>query len=74
MQKLREKGIGSQVHYIPIPMQPYYKDLGFEPSDYPNTMHYYNSALSIPIFPKLKHKQIIFISQTLKEIIENNKI
>jgi UDP-4-amino-4,6-dideoxy-N-acetyl-beta-L-altrosamine transaminase len=74
MQKLREKGIGSQVHYIPIPMQPYYKDLGFEPSDYPNTMHYYNSALSIPIFPKLKHKQIKFISQTLKEIIENNTI
>lgn len=74
MQKLREKGIGSQVHYIPIPMQPYYKDLGFEPSDYPNAMHYYNSALSIPIFPKLKYKQIKFISQTLKEIIENYTI
>jgi UDP-4-amino-4,6-dideoxy-N-acetyl-beta-L-altrosamine transaminase len=74
MQKLRKKGIGSQVHYIPIPMQPYYKDLGFEPSDYPNTMHYYNSALSIPIFPKLKYKQIKFISQTLKEIIENHSI
>jgi perosamine synthetase len=74
MQKLREKGIGSQVHYIPIPMQPYYKDLGFEPSDYPNAMHYYNSSLSIPIFPKLRRKQIKFISQTLKEIIENNTI
>lgn len=74
MQKLREKGIGSQVHYIPIPMQPYYKDLGFEPSDYPNAMNYYNSALSIPIFPKLKYKQIKFISQKLKEIIEDNSI
>jgi UDP-4-amino-4,6-dideoxy-N-acetyl-beta-L-altrosamine transaminase len=74
MQKLREKGIGSQVHYIPIPMQPFYRDLGFEPSDYPNAMHYYNSALSIPIFPELKYKQIKFISQTLKEIIENNTI
>jgi UDP-4-amino-4,6-dideoxy-N-acetyl-beta-L-altrosamine transaminase len=74
MQKLREKGIGSQVHYIPIPMQPYYKNLGFEPSDYPNAMNYYNSALSIPIFPKLKSKQTKFISQKLKEIIENNTI
>ena len=74
MQKLREKGIGSQVHYIPIPMQPYYKDLGFEPSDYPNAMHYYNSTLSIPIFPKLKHRQVKYISQTLKKIIEENSI
>ena len=30
MKKLSDKGIGTQVHYIPIPMQPYYKDLGFE--------------------------------------------
>jgi UDP-4-amino-4,6-dideoxy-N-acetyl-beta-L-altrosamine transaminase len=74
MQKLREKRIGSQVHYIPIPMQPYYKNLGFEPSDYPNAMYYYNSTLSIPIFPKLKRRQVKYISQTLIKIIGENSI
>lgn len=72
MKKLRDKGIGSQVHYIPIPMQPYYKDLGFEPSDYPNAMHYYNSALSIPIFPRLKKRNVKKICAVLKEIIREN--
>lgn len=72
MQKLREKGIGSQVHYIPIPMQPYYRNLGFDPSDYPNAMNFYNSTLSIPIFPKLKKRNIKKISAALHTIIGEN--
>jgi dTDP-4-amino-4,6-dideoxygalactose transaminase len=72
MQKLREKGIGSQVHYIPIPMQPYYRDLGFEPSDYPNAMSFYNSALSIPIFPKLKKRSVKKISAALEAIVRES--
>ena len=72
MQKLREQGIGSQVHYIPIPMQPFYKDLGFEAARYPKAMEYYHSALSIPIFPKLKRKDTKRICKVLNEIIEQN--
>jgi len=72
MKKLRNKGIGSQVHYIPIPMQPYYRDLGFEPSDYPNAMHFYNSTLSIPIFPKLKKRNVKKICAVFKEVVREN--
>jgi UDP-4-amino-4,6-dideoxy-N-acetyl-beta-L-altrosamine transaminase len=74
MQKLRDQGIGSQVHYIPIPMQPYYKDLGFESANYPKAMEYYNSTLSIPIFPKLKKKDTKRICKVLKEIIGQNSV
>ena len=72
MQKLRDQGIGSQVHYIPIPMQPFYKDLGFETARYPKAMEYYNSALSIPIFPKLNKKSVKKISRVLTEIVKNH--
>ena len=72
MQKLQDQGIGSQVHYIPIPMQPFYKDLGFETARYPKAMEYYNSALSIPIFPKLKMRDVKKICKVLIEIIEKN--
>ncbi len=72
MQKMRDQGVGSQVHYIPIPMQPYYKDLGYETAHYPKSMEYYNSALSIPIFPRLKKKEVKHICKTLNEIIEKN--
>jgi UDP-4-amino-4,6-dideoxy-N-acetyl-beta-L-altrosamine transaminase len=74
MQKLRDQGIGSQVHYIPIPMQPFYKDLGFETARYPNAMEYYNLALSIPIFPKLKSRDIKRICKVLNETIEKNSV
>ncbi len=72
MQELRDQGIGSQVHYIPIPMQPFYKDLGFETAHYPKAMEYYNSALSIPIFPKLNKKSVKKISRVLTEIVRNH--
>lgn len=42
-----------QVHYIPIPYQPYYRELGVDPKDYPNAIDYYQSALSLPLFPTL---------------------
>lgn len=47
---LREKGIGVNVHYIPVHTQPYYRDLGFKPGDFPEAEKYYARALSLPIF------------------------
>tara|TARA_B100000029_G_scaffold515689_1_gene623993 strand:+ start:1592 stop:2764 length:1173 start_codon:yes stop_codon:yes gene_type:complete len=70
MHRLKSKGIGSQVHYIPIPDHPYYKKMGFNSSDYPNAQLYYKQALTIPLFYKLSKKQQNYIVQSIKEIIE----
>jgi len=64
MQKLKEDGIGTQVHYIPVPMHPYYQKLGHNMINYPNAQDYYNEALSIPLFYDLsldEQKKVIFI-------------
>jgi dTDP-4-amino-4,6-dideoxygalactose transaminase len=50
---LREHGIRSQVHYIPIHTQPYYRDLGFRAGDFPAAEYYYEGALSLPLFVDL---------------------
>lgn len=50
---MRGAGVGVNVHYIPIHLQPYYRRLGFAPGDFPAAEAYYDSALSIPIFPGL---------------------
>jgi len=55
--KLREGGIGVNVHYIPIHMQPYYKSLGFKSADFPVSEEYYNSAISIPLFSTMTKNQ-----------------
>lgn len=48
--RLRAKGIGVNVHYIPVHTQPYYQALGFKPGDFPEAEKYYQAAISLPIF------------------------
>ena len=63
MTSLREKQIGTQVHYIPIPLQPYYQSLGYELDEIPEALSYYEEALTLPLFPDLKNseqKKVVF--------------
>ncbi|MDP6787228.1 MAG: UDP-4-amino-4,6-dideoxy-N-acetyl-beta-L-altrosamine transaminase [Rhodospirillales bacterium] len=52
--ELRAKGIGVHVHYIPLHLQPYYRDrFGTKRGDFPQAEAYYDSALTVPLFPAL---------------------
>jgi dTDP-4-amino-4,6-dideoxygalactose transaminase len=51
---LRECGIFCQVHYIPVHLQPYYrKKFGYREGDYPVAEDYYQTEISLPMFPKM---------------------
>jgi dTDP-4-amino-4,6-dideoxygalactose transaminase len=50
---MRAQGVGVNVHYIPVHLQPYYRRLGFAPGQFPEAERYYADALSLPIFPTL---------------------
>jgi UDP-4-amino-4,6-dideoxy-N-acetyl-beta-L-altrosamine transaminase len=54
---LREDGIGVNVHYIPVHLQPYYRRLGFRPGDFPAAEDYYARAISIPIYSGMSDDQ-----------------
>jgi UDP-4-amino-4,6-dideoxy-N-acetyl-beta-L-altrosamine transaminase len=69
IKKLREYDVGSQVHYIPVPSQPYYRQLGFRPEDYPNALKYYQEALSIPLFFNLTEQQQRKVISTIKDLL-----
>jgi UDP-4-amino-4,6-dideoxy-N-acetyl-beta-L-altrosamine transaminase len=69
MKKLREYGIGSQVHYIPVPSHPYYRQLGFKPEHYSNAQLFYEQALSIPLFFDLTDDQQNQVIQAIKEVV-----
>jgi UDP-4-amino-4,6-dideoxy-N-acetyl-beta-L-altrosamine transaminase len=73
MTRLRNLGIITQVHYIPIPMQPYYSDLGYECSDLFQTMNYYNECLTLPIFPKLSKQKQNFIVKEFLGILKDSR-
>ena len=67
MQNLMSVGIGTQVHYIPLFMQPYYNS---KEKNFPGTMQYYLSTLSIPLYPNLSNNDVKFISSKIKKIID----
>lgn len=56
-EALRAAGIGVNVHYIPVHLQPYYREMGFKPGDFPAAEAYYAGAISLPMFAKLTDEQ-----------------
>ena len=52
-EELQQAGVGVNVHYIPVHLQPYYAGLGFRPGDFPNAEAYYAKALTLPLFPRM---------------------
>ena len=53
---LRKNNIFVNIHYIPVHLHPYYKSLGFQNSQFRNSINYYNRAISSPIYYNLKKK------------------
>ena len=58
---LRENNIFAQVHYIPVHTMPYYQSLGYKKGDYPSAENYYESCLSIPMYPTLTEEEQEFV-------------
>jgi dTDP-4-amino-4,6-dideoxygalactose transaminase len=53
MNRLRERGIGTQVHYIPVHLQPYYRHR-YGDAKLPGAMAYYQRCLTLPLFPGME--------------------
>ena len=67
MKKLVDKGIGTQVHYIPVHTQPYYKkQYSYKHGDYPIAEKYYERALSIPLYPAMSDNDVQKVIDTIK--------
>jgi dTDP-4-amino-4,6-dideoxygalactose transaminase len=71
IELFKKNGFTSQVHYKPIPLNPYYVNLGYKVDNIPNAMHYFNNALSIPIFPKLRIFQQRKIINSIKKEVDS---
>jgi perosamine synthetase len=57
--RLRESGIGVQVHYIPVYRMPYYRDvLGYPQDECPVADEYYAGAISLPMFPAMRDEDV----------------
>lgn len=76
--RLHKKGIGTQVHYIPVYWHPYYRKLGYKLGTCPAAEEFYTRELSIPLFPALTAPEIKFVTHTIlstcKELVHEKNV
>jgi UDP-4-amino-4,6-dideoxy-N-acetyl-beta-L-altrosamine transaminase len=63
--RLRERGLGVQVHYLPVYLHPYYRALGHEPGSCPRAEDIYARSVSIPIFPRMSDADVDRVIETV---------
>ena len=73
-EKLREAGYKTQVHYVPLHYFSFMKKYGLVDHEYPMAENYYQTALSIPLFPDLTRRQAIEIAAVVKGHIQNHPL
>jgi UDP-4-amino-4,6-dideoxy-N-acetyl-beta-L-altrosamine transaminase len=69
MRALADLGVGSQVHYIPVHLQPLYQELGFSTSAYPEAEAYYQEALTIPLFFGMTENEVDQVILAVKSVL-----
>ncbi|MGJ0456283.1 UDP-4-amino-4,6-dideoxy-N-acetyl-beta-L-altrosamine transaminase [Aliarcobacter cryaerophilus] len=67
--KMREKNIGLQLHYIPINKQPYYKSLGYGDEITPIMEKFYEECFSLPMYTSLRDEEQEYVIKTLFEVL-----
>ena len=67
-EELRHAGVLVNLHYIPVYRHPFYSKLGYDSLDYPNAERYYSRAISLPMFPNLRDRQVKRICHLLMEL------
>ncbi len=66
---LKSSGVGVNVHYIPIHLQPFYQALGFRPGDFPAAEAYYAGALTLPLFVDMSLAQQDYVVEQLERAL-----
>jgi dTDP-4-amino-4,6-dideoxygalactose transaminase len=56
-EELRRRGIGVNLHYTPVHLQPYYRQLGFRHGQFPEAEAYAETALTLPLYPTMTEAQ-----------------
>jgi dTDP-4-amino-4,6-dideoxygalactose transaminase len=73
IQIISEKGVGVNVHYIPMPMLTLFKELGFRMIDYPETYRLYSGEISLPIYNGLGLDKVDYVCKVVQESVNQIK-
>jgi perosamine synthetase len=70
-EQLRSEGLGVNVHYLPVYLHPYYRQLGYRPGLCPNAEEYYRGALTLPLYPKMSDDDVETVIAAVKAAVRD---
>jgi dTDP-4-amino-4,6-dideoxygalactose transaminase len=74
IEALRERKIGTSVHFIPLHLQPYYRDTyGYQRGDFPEAEQTYDRSISLPIYPRMTDQDQQDVIDAVQEVIEAHR-
>jgi dTDP-4-amino-4,6-dideoxygalactose transaminase len=68
--KCAENGVACNVHFIPLPMHPFYHGLGYKIEDYPNAYDMYKNEISLPVHTLMSDDDVAYVANTIKIILK----
>lgn len=73
IEEIAKKEVAVNVHFIPMPMLSFFKEMGYDINNYPQAYENYKCEISLPIYPQLTNDQVNFIIDTVIEAYEKVK-
>ena len=73
IEEIAKKEVAVNVHFIPMPMLTFFKEMGYDINNYPQAYDNYKSEISLPIYPQLTDEQVNYVIDTVKEAYEKVK-
>jgi dTDP-4-amino-4,6-dideoxygalactose transaminase len=69
IEELRRRGVGTSVHFIPIPLHPYFARMSLAERPCPRALHLFSRCLSLPLYPAMTEDQVHYVAGCVQEIV-----
>ena len=73
IEELRQRGIGTSVHFIPIPLHPYFAEMQLAPRFCQRALDLYPRIVSLPLYPAMSEEQVHDVANSVREVIAINR-
>jgi dTDP-4-amino-4,6-dideoxygalactose transaminase len=75
VEELKERKIGTSVHFIPLHLQPYYRELyGYVPEDLPVAYREYMREISLPIYSRMSDQDAVDVAQAVLDVVAEHSV
>ena len=74
IEELRRRGVGSSVHFIPIPLHPFFAKLPLAERPCRRALNLYPRIVSLPLYPAMSEEQVHYVAECVKDILVSNRV